>query len=94
MRPRRALPHRQNATGAEELSPDYQALMAAAVEASEDELMAAAVEASEDELGARRAAVVLGWDSASASRVEGARAPMSMVIDHRTTASLVSVRRS
>ncbi|GGR35979.1 hypothetical protein GCM10015536_47210 [Streptomyces griseomycini] len=37
-------------------------------------LMAAAVEAGGDGLGARRAAVVLGWDSASASRVEGARA--------------------
>ncbi|MFP8905412.1 hypothetical protein ACLIYN_14115, partial [Streptomyces atacamensis] len=37
-------------------------------------LMAAAVEAGADGLGARRAAVVLGWDSASASRVEGARA--------------------
>lgn len=66
--PRRAVPHRQNATGAEELSPDYQALMAAAVEGGRDGL------------GARRAAVVLGWDSASASRVEGARARLKRLV--------------
>ncbi|GGS06095.1 hypothetical protein GCM10010236_70690 [Streptomyces eurythermus] len=57
--PRRAVPHRQNAAGVEDLSVDYQAVMAA--------------EAGGDGLGARRVAVVLGWDSASASRVEGAR---------------------
>ncbi|AMW15081.1 hypothetical protein A4E84_28845 [Streptomyces qaidamensis] len=67
--PRRAVPHRQNATGTEELSPDYQALMAAAVEAGADGL------------GARRAAVVLGWDSASASRVEGARARLKRLVE-------------
>ncbi|WP_060888430.1 hypothetical protein [Streptomyces caniscabiei] len=67
--PRRAVPHRQNATGVEELSPDYQALMAAAVEAAGDGL------------GARRAAVVLGWDSASASRVEGARARLKRLVE-------------
>ncbi|MDQ0989391.1 hypothetical protein QFZ74_000619 [Streptomyces sp. V3I7] len=60
--PRRAVRHRQNAAGVEGLSVDYQTLMAAAVEAGDDGL------------GARRAALVLGWDSASASRVEGARA--------------------
>ncbi len=116
--PRRAGPHRDNAPGTEVLSVDYQVLMAAAVEAGADGL------------GARRAAVVLGWDSASVSRVEGARARlkrlvergwlaevrpgrftlpgsgtglcrraarrrlMRVVIDHRMTASLVSVRRS
>jgi hypothetical protein len=63
------VPHRQNATGTEELSPDYQALMAAAVEAGADGL------------GARRAAVVLGWDSASASRVEGARARLKRLVE-------------
>ncbi|MGW3851603.1 hypothetical protein [Streptomyces fagopyri] len=47
--PRRAVPHRQNASGADELSPDYQALMAAAIEAGGDGLGV-------------RAAVVLGWD--------------------------------
>ncbi|MFR0358238.1 hypothetical protein [Streptomyces sediminimaris] len=67
--PRRAVPHRQNATGTEELSPDYQALMAAAVDAAGDGL------------GARRAAVVLGWDSASASRVEGARARLKRLVE-------------
>lgn len=36
--PRRVVPHRQNATGAQELSPGYQALMAAAVEAGGDGL--------------------------------------------------------
>ncbi|MFJ8637499.1 hypothetical protein [Streptomyces sp. NPDC093568] len=67
--PRRAVPHRQNATGVEELSPDYQVLMAAAVEAQGDGL------------GARQAAVVLGWDSASASRVEGARARLKRLVE-------------
>ncbi|MEU2267171.1 hypothetical protein ABZ568_12275 [Streptomyces olindensis] len=67
--PRRAVPHRQNANGAEELSPDYQVLMTAAVEAEGDGL------------GARQAAVVLGWDSASASRVEGARARLKRLVE-------------
>lgn len=67
--PRRAVPHRQNATGTEELSPNYQ------------ELTAAAAEAGGDGLGARRAAVVLGWDSASASRVEGARARLKRLVE-------------
>ncbi|MGY1545802.1 hypothetical protein [Streptomyces sp. MN6] len=67
--PRRAVPHRQNVAGAEERSPDYQALMAAVVEAAGDGL------------GARRAAVVLGWDSASASRVEGARARLKWLVE-------------
>ncbi|MFF3325769.1 hypothetical protein [Streptomyces sp. NPDC002889] len=67
--PRRAVPHRQNAGGVEGLSVDYQALMAAAVEAGGDGL------------GARRAAVVLGWDSASASRVEGARARLKRLVE-------------
>ncbi len=67
--PRRAVPHRDNASGTEVLSVDYQALMAAAVEAGGDGL------------GARRAAVVLGWDSASASRVEGARARLKRLVE-------------
>ncbi|MBB4902700.1 hypothetical protein [Streptomyces griseomycini] len=67
--PRRAVPHRQDAPGAEVLSVDYQALMAAAVEAGPGGL------------GARRAAVVLGWDSASASRVEGARARPKRLVE-------------
>ncbi|AIS02398.1 hypothetical protein [Streptomyces glaucescens] len=67
--PRRAVPHRQEAAGTEVLSVDYQALMAAAVEAGADGL------------GARRAAVVLGWDSASASRVEGARARLKRLVE-------------
>ncbi|WP_193515057.1 hypothetical protein [Streptomyces griseoloalbus] len=67
--PRRAVPHRQNAAGVEDLSVDYQALIAAAVEAGGDGL------------GARRAAVVLGWDSASASRVEGARARLKRLVE-------------
>ncbi|MDT7847936.1 hypothetical protein [Streptomyces justiciae] len=66
--PRRAVPHRENADGVEDLSVDYQALMAAAMEA-------------EDGLGARRAAVVLGWDSASVSRVEGARARLKRLVE-------------
>ena len=60
--PRRAVPHRENAAGVEDLAVGYQALMAAALDAGADGL------------GARRAAVVLGWDSASVFRVEGARA--------------------
>ncbi|MEU6541525.1 hypothetical protein [Streptomyces sp. NPDC047000] len=60
--PRRAVPHREDAAGVEVLAVDHQAVMAAAGEAGSDGL------------GARQAAVVLGWDSASASRVEGARA--------------------
>ncbi|MEU5095876.1 hypothetical protein [Streptomyces sp. NPDC020996] len=67
--PRRAVPHRQDAAGTEVLSVDYQALMAAALEAGADGL------------GARRAAVVLGWDSASASRVEGARARLKRLVE-------------
>ncbi|CBG71361.1 conserved hypothetical protein [Streptomyces scabiei 87.22] len=67
--PRRAVPHRQNAAGVEDLSVDYQAVMAAAAEAGNDGL------------GARRAAVVLGWDSASASRVEGARARLKRLVE-------------
>ncbi|GAA4339525.1 hypothetical protein GCM10023086_74590 [Streptomyces venetus] len=38
-------------------------------------------EFGEDGLGARRAAVVLGWDSASASRVEGARARLKRLVE-------------
>ncbi|MEU4039066.1 hypothetical protein [Streptomyces collinus] len=67
--PRRAVPHRQNAAGVEDLSVDYQAVMAAAAEAGGDGL------------GARRPAVVLGWDSASASRVEGARARLKRLVE-------------
>ncbi|MFI2415709.1 hypothetical protein [Streptomyces sp. NPDC018947] len=67
--PRRAVPHRQNAAGPEDLSVDYQAVMAAAAEAGNEGL------------GARRAAVVLGWDSASASRVEGARARLKRLVE-------------
>lgn len=67
--PRRAVPHRENAAGVEDLSVDYQALMAAALDAGADGL------------GARRAAVVLGWDSASASRVEGARARLKRLVE-------------
>nr|WP_192806007.1 hypothetical protein [Streptomyces sp. SS1-1] len=67
--PRRAVPHRQNAAGVEDLSVDYQAVMAAAAGAGSDGL------------GARRAAVVLGWDSASASRVEGARARLKRLVE-------------
>ncbi|MFC9545853.1 hypothetical protein ACFTXK_14595 [Streptomyces sp. NPDC056956] len=66
--PRRAVPHRQDAAGTEVLSVDYQALMTAAGEAGADGL------------GARRAAVLLGWDSASASRVEGARARLKRLV--------------
>ncbi|MDI1458894.1 hypothetical protein NHG22_34535 [Streptomyces sp. ATE26] len=44
-------------------------------------LMAAALEAGADGLGARRAAVVLGWDSASASRVEGAWARLKRLVE-------------
>ncbi|MFJ8948432.1 hypothetical protein ACIRG4_35365 [Streptomyces sp. NPDC102395] len=67
--PRRAVPHRRNAAGVEDLSVDYQAVMAAATKAGDDGL------------GARRAAVVLGWDSASASRVEGARARLKRLVE-------------
>ncbi|MFE2337911.1 hypothetical protein ACFXCN_38010, partial [Streptomyces coelicoflavus] len=62
-------PHRRQATEVKELSPDYQALMAAAADAGGEGL------------GARRAAVVLGWDSASASRVEGARARLKRLVE-------------
>lgn len=67
--PRRAVPQRRHASEVKELSPDYQALMAAAADAGGDGL------------GARRAAVVLGWDSASASRVEGARARLKRLVE-------------
>lgn len=66
--PRRAVPHRENAAGLGDLSVDYQAVMAAASEAGAEGL------------GARRAAVVLGWDSASASRVE-ARARLKRLVE-------------
>ncbi|MFL1906083.1 hypothetical protein ACJWDR_44445 [Streptomyces tauricus] len=67
--PRRAVPHRRHASEVKELSADYQALMAAAADAGGDGL------------GARRAAVVLGWDSAFASRVEGARARLKRLVE-------------
>ncbi|MFF8911527.1 hypothetical protein [Streptomyces olivaceoviridis] len=65
--PRRAAPHRQEAADTEVLSVDYQALTAA--------------EAGADGPGARRAAVVPGWDSASPSRVEGARARLKRLVE-------------
>lgn len=43
--------------------------------------MTAAAETGGDGLGARRAAVVLGRDSASASRVEGARARLKRLVE-------------
>ncbi|MFI8091466.1 hypothetical protein ACIF9R_24630 [Streptomyces sp. NPDC086080] len=67
--PRRAVPHRQDSAGVEVLSVDYKALMAAAGEAGIGGL------------GARRAAVVLGWDSGLASRVEGARARPKRLVE-------------
>ncbi|MFJ4832042.1 hypothetical protein ACIP79_19400 [Streptomyces sp. NPDC088747] len=67
--PRRTVPHRENAAGVEDLSVDHQVLMAAALDARADAL------------GARRAAVVLGWDSASVSRVEGARARLKRLVE-------------
>ncbi|MEU6603313.1 hypothetical protein [Streptomyces flaveolus] len=67
--PRRAVPHRDDAAGVEVLSVDYQALMAAALEVGGDGL------------GARQAAVVLGWDSASASRVEGTRVRLKRLVE-------------
>ncbi|MFF8479115.1 hypothetical protein [Streptomyces sp. NPDC015414] len=67
--PRRAVPHRQDVAGTEVLPVDYQALMAAALEAGGEGM------------GARRAAVVLGWDSTSASRVEGARARLKRLVE-------------
>lgn len=67
--PRRAVPNRENAAGLEKLSVDYQAVMVAAAEAGADGL------------GPRRVAVVLGWDSASASRVEGARARLKRLVE-------------
>lgn len=67
--PRRAVPHRENAARIEDLSVDYQAAMAAAAGAGADGL------------GARRAAAVLGWDSASASRVESARARLKRLVE-------------
>ncbi|SNX88624.1 hypothetical protein SAMN06272735_9100 [Streptomyces sp. TLI_55] len=44
-------------------------------------LMAAALDAGADGLGARRAAVVLGWDSASVSRVKGARVRLKRLVE-------------
>jgi hypothetical protein len=67
--PRRAVPHRRHVNEVTELSLDYQALMAAAADAGDDGL------------GARRAVVVLGWGSASASRVEGARARLKRLVE-------------
>ncbi|MFG2555906.1 hypothetical protein ACGFWF_39135 [Streptomyces sp. NPDC048581] len=67
--PRRGVPHRENAAGVEDLSVDYQAVMAAATEAGADGL------------DARRTVVVLGWDSASASCVEGARARLKRLVE-------------
>ncbi|MEU6557173.1 hypothetical protein ABZ915_44160 [Streptomyces sp. NPDC046915] len=52
--PRRTVPHREDAAGVEDLSVDYQAVMAAATKAGIDGL------------DARRTAVVLGWGSTSA----------------------------
>ena len=68
MVPRRVVPHPQNAVGLEDLSVDYQ------------EVIEAAAGADKDGLGARRAAVVLGWDSACASPCEGARARLARLV--------------
>lgn len=44
-------------------------------------LLATVLDAGADGLGAQRAAVVLNWDSASASRVEKARAPLKRLVE-------------
>lgn len=67
--PRRAVPHHRHASGVTGLSPDHQALTAAAAGAGDNGL------------GARRAAVVPGWDSTSAARVEGARARLKRLVE-------------
>jgi hypothetical protein len=67
--PRTAVPHQKDSAGVEVLPVDYQALMAAVLEAGADGL------------GTRRAAVVLGWGSSSASRVEGARARLKRLVE-------------
>lgn len=61
--PRRAVPLRENGADVEDLSLDYQALMAAALDAGADGPET------------RRAAVVLGWDSASVSLCFWGRSP-------------------
>ena len=67
--PCKAVPHRKDVAGAEVLAVDYQ------------RVMAAALDAGNDGLGARQTAVVLGWDSACASRVEGARARLKRLVE-------------
>ncbi|MER5443676.1 hypothetical protein [Streptomyces sp. NPDC002790] len=67
--PRMPVPHRRDVTGVEVLAMDYQTVMAAALDAGSDGL------------GARQTAVVLGWDSAVASRVEGARARLKRLVE-------------
>jgi patatin-related protein len=62
-------PQRRQASEVEESSPDYQALMAAAVDAGADGL------------DTRRAAAVLGWNGASASRVEGVKARLQRLVE-------------
>lgn len=67
--PRKAVPHRKDVADVEVLAVDYQVVMAAALDAGNDGL------------GARQTAVVLGWDSAVASRVEGARARLKRLVE-------------
>ncbi|MGW2346931.1 hypothetical protein [Streptomyces sp. NPDC001661] len=67
--PRMAVPHRRDVPGVEVLAVDYQAVMAAVLDAGSDGI------------GARQTAVVLGWDSAVASRVEGARARLKRLVE-------------
>ncbi|WSN46221.1 hypothetical protein OG736_44605 (plasmid) [Streptomyces sp. NBC_01334] len=65
----------------EELEGELNRVRPDLADADYQALMAAAAEASAEGLDARRAAMVLGWDSASASRVEGARARLKRLVE-------------
>ncbi|MFI8308943.1 hypothetical protein ACIF80_37250 [Streptomyces sp. NPDC085927] len=78
--------HKAAAVRVEELEAELERVRAALVDAEEVLRcrvigLAQYLEAGADGLGARRAAVVLGWDSALASRVEGARARLKRLVE-------------
>ncbi|GGS04736.1 MULTISPECIES: hypothetical protein [Streptomyces] len=89
--PRRAVPHRQNAAGVEDLSVDYQAMMAAAAEAGNDGLGAGRPWCW---AGTVPRPVHPGVRTAGRRDRAARRRLIRAIIDQRMTASLVSVRRS
>ncbi|MEV8305780.1 hypothetical protein AB0P36_00095 [Streptomyces flavidovirens] len=67
--PRRTVARKQDGVSVEALGPDYRRIMAAFTKAGGDSVTA------------RQAAVMLGWDPAVATRVEGARGRLKRLVE-------------